>query len=194
LPSRSQPVSEPEKRLYLEEHFAYEVRQVIYGMWFSLDARRHKVGVNSNLEQFLENLGLDHFLLHARNLLEFFYYGSDSLGVYARAVSFVPGWKPPAETAWIRMLEKRVQPEVSHLGWDRLRVAPGDKGWNQAEITKDLLSCVEVFLEQLDQKFKSDKINVLRVEVKHFQEILESNDPSRFLDMFRMLEVSGHPR
>ena len=106
-------VSEEEKARFLNEHFAFEVRELIYSVWFFITSKHHEVGVQLEVEQFLLNTSLDHFLLHARNLLEF-YYWTGKPSKYANAKEYIPDWRTKISPA-IRKLDKWVYPEVTHL-------------------------------------------------------------------------------
>jgi hypothetical protein len=191
MKKQSPDLSDAQRLAYLEEHFSYEVREMVYCCWFSVSARQHKVGVQKDLEQFLENTALDHFLLHARNLLEF-YYEVEKPHMYAHASAFVKGWRPPRRTPQINMLRNRVYPEVTHLGWSRLATPPSDKSWILADVAKDLLLTTIQFLDSLDQKYKSDFVTVLRVECDNALTTLGQNRAEADADLFKSLEAAGH--
>ena len=77
------------------------------------------------------------FLLHGRNLLEF-YYKTNKKHLYARASGYVPVWRPPTKTKSILKLHNRVNDEITHLGWKRIEVKDGEKGWPFVDIARDM--------------------------------------------------------
>lgn len=159
--------------MFLDEHFLYEVRELYACVWFSMSIQRHAGRASPQVELFLSNAALDHFLLHARNLLEF-YYEERKPHLYARAREFVPSWRPPKKTASIRRLEKRVHGEVTHLAWERLGVHPSEKGWPFVQIGIDLLEVTERFLASMDIRYHSQRIRELRAEASIFRENFEA--------------------
>ena len=164
--------TEAQKSLFLEEHFRYEVQEHYASVWISMSIQRHAGLASHQVELLLSNTALDHFLLHARNLLEF-YYEERKPHLYARAREFVPSWRPPKKTPWIRRLEKKVHGEVTHLAWERLSVPPSEKGWPFVQIGADLLDVTENFLASLDMKYHTKPIRELRAEASIFRERFE---------------------
>jgi hypothetical protein len=66
---------EERKILYINEHFVYEVEELLFSALFfiSVQARAKQLSEKRILPVF-QNAAIDHALLHARNLLEFYYY------------------------------------------------------------------------------------------------------------------------
>jgi len=94
MPRSQFAVDERRKQAYLDEHYAYEVRELCCCVWYMLSLHRGWPARNpeeENVRGFLENTGVDHFLMHALNLLEF-YYKTENPHLYARAKFFVPSW------------------------------------------------------------------------------------------------------
>jgi hypothetical protein len=193
LPKRQFSLDEQKKQAYLDEHFLYEARELNYCVMFIVSLQFH-VGKQVTdrgrwVEEFFGNTGLDHFLLHARNLLEF-YYKDDKPHMYARARFYIPAWKPPKKTDLIRELEKRVHGEVTHLGWERLGVPPNGKSWAFVDLAIDLLNVTESFLKALDRSYHSEPIKILRAELslsKDNYEIMKAESRLTFPDLFSFL-------
>jgi hypothetical protein len=178
-----------QKIRYLEEHYAYEVQELLTCIWFFVTAKRHSG--DNDLRQFLENAGLDHFLLHARNLLEF-YYEQNRPRIYAHASDFVSGWRPPKRTPAIRKLGSRVYGEVTHLAWMRLQVPLSGKGWDLPQIALDLLTTTRRFIESLNPPFKGPVMDGLAKDCRAYLQRIEQRNWTGFADLFKMIEETNH--
>jgi hypothetical protein len=117
-----------QKTDYLNEHFVYEAQELVSCGLFHASILKHTRAMRERmLYEVFVNISLDHTLLHARNLLEFPFYKEDGDGKYARAVSYVTDWVRPPMTPNLSLLERRVNDEITHLGWNRLNVRPEEK-------------------------------------------------------------------
>ena len=131
----------------------------------------------------LQNTGLEHFGLHARVLLEFLFY--DSHEGYARATDYVDGWTSMRKmTKSILVLQKRVNSEISHLGWERLKVKPEEKGWQPLPIAQDLLDIYELFLSKVDDHCKQERAKLLQVALGQYK--------NKMWDVFGILMRPSH--
>ena len=118
------------------------------------------------------NMGLETFLLHARNLREFF-YGEEKYPHDARAYHFFADkecWEKmrPDETDSIKDVAKRGNKELAHLTYKRISGTPPEKGWDCGKILSDLLGVVKVFLDKLPEKYSGNKLNDLKSEMRQF--------------------------
>jgi hypothetical protein len=160
--------NESQRQAYLDDHFVYEARELNYCVMYMMSLQFHigqqKNEIGRSVEGFFVNAGIEHFLLHARNLFEF-YFKDDKPHLYARARLYVPTWRTPKKTDNIRELEKRVHGEITHLGWERLDVEPGGKRWLFVDLAIDLIDVTERFLQLLDVKYHSQTVRVLRAEL-----------------------------
>jgi hypothetical protein len=157
---------EDRKIRYINEHFRYEVEELLYSALFfiSVQARAKQLS-DKKIFTVFQNTALDHTLLHARNLLEFYYY-KDKEG-YARARAYVSSWQFPIKTPNVRKLEARVYDEVTHLGWKRLDVK--EKTWNPLGVINELLDTTADFLVQLDRKYYREGLTMLETEMKELR-------------------------
>jgi hypothetical protein len=157
--------NEDTKIRYINEHFVYEVEELLFSALFfiSVEARAKELSEKKLLPVF-RNAAIDHALLHARNLLEFYYYGHKEQ-MYARARAYVGSWKSPAKTPNVKKLEARVNDEVTHLGWKRLDVKLEDKPWHLLDVINELLDTTAEFLVQLDRKFYREGLKMLESEM-----------------------------
>lgn len=138
---------------FLNEHFVYEINMLHYS---SMRLAYHL----KEKDQNGINMSLEDFLLHGRNLLEFFYYKQTDN--YVRASHFINNdeWRKnkPSKTKNIIELEKRSSKELVHLTFDRISGMPPEKLWNYYECLKDLLILTKIFLNLLPKKFYGSEI------------------------------------
>jgi hypothetical protein len=156
--------TDAQKVEFLNEHVCYEAEELLLCHAFIYSLTLHQAEIEKRgLYPALQNTGLEHFGLHARNLLEFLFYPHDNSGKYARAVDYLKGWNDIRQrTPNIKILEKRVNAELTHLSWDRLLVKPEKKGWQPLLITQDLLDVFETFLAKIDDHYKLERAKQLQ--------------------------------
>jgi hypothetical protein len=169
----SREPSEKDKREYFEEHFLYEVRMLLYSFEQLVTCQNVSDVSNRTLTQVSTpwvdqfwgqsrngnagNMALETFLLHARNLREFF-YTEPKFPDDARAFHFFPdknSWEKlrPNETASIEDVKKRANKEMAHLTYKRISGTPPNKNWNYGKILTDLLAVIKVFLDGVPKKY-----------------------------------------
>lgn len=155
-----------EKINYISEHFSYEVSEMMYAGQFWLSLITHKKEFkNTFTYDVFRNMIIDHLLLHARNLLEFFYYKGDE-DKYAKPDFYARSWETPEKTPQISILEKRVNSEITHLGLSRLDVTVEEKPWELAKLVNELLQISEQFLDKLEPEYYNELLKILRSEIK----------------------------
>jgi len=157
---------EERKARFINEHFSYEVLELLQSSLFilSVQARKKELSERGTYQFFL-NMALEHTLLHARNLLEFFYYRGDKKK-YAQAPAYILDWTPPSKTVNVKELETRVNDEITHLGWKRLDVELEDKSWKPLGVIGELLDLTDQFLLGLDQKLYGNGLRTLKDEMQ----------------------------
>jgi hypothetical protein len=189
------PRSEAEKIKFLDEHFRFEVRELIACVYFYITTQVHKVGKNLNVEIFMVNTALDHAFLHARNLSEFFYDGNDPDN-YAHAIAFSPKWGPRRKPKLVHSFERRVNPEVVHLCWARLSSPEADRMWNVEEVAVPILTEVLNFINSLDDSYITENTGMLKLEtldvIKHIKTVKVPPPRKKVRDLFAIMERGGH--
>jgi hypothetical protein len=183
----SPAIPDAEERVrYINEHFAYEVRELLYSALFFVSVQARPNQLSEEILPFFRNMAVEHTLLHARNLLEFYYYkGHDEK--YARAEAYVRTWQSPTKTPNVIKLGARVNSEITHLGWKRLDVKKEEKTWYLLDVVNELLSVTREFLSQLDMKFYRDGLKTLETEMKQFRlerHTGEGKPVLRYFDLF----------
>ena len=164
---------EDKKFEFLDEHFFYEVQQLLVGVYVI----RHPF-------PFWVNIKLEIFLLHARGLYEFFYNDPKKYEDDACAYEFVSDpekWEKerPVKAEYITNALEQINKELAHLTYKR-HAGPAVEKLNTNDIgpIKDhLFRVIKVFLDNVPQGAKiMDKINKLET-------ILVSNKSERLTNV-----------
>lgn len=92
------------------------------------------------------NAQLESFVIHARNLLDFFYQGSRKKQD-ALARDYVSGqWSPLPMTPALKQVNPRAGSGLAHLSYDRLLVSEEAKAWDYWAIWIDLAKVIRSFV------------------------------------------------
>jgi len=174
----------------LEEHFIYEVEMLCFSFKRIIEFKKfdeepaqyspYSTLVNTPwVAQHTPlasdpnniNMALETFLLHARNLREFFYNDNKRYDTDARAWDFLEEknlWQKlrPAEMESMIEIRERAGKELAHLSYKRIYGTPPEKSWNTGETLSDLLKVVGIFLEHLSPKYFGDRLRNLKQRVK----------------------------
>jgi hypothetical protein len=135
--------SEDDLREYVCEHVRYEI---------SMFARCVGAIAGTSGESWPENVCVEVFTIHLRNLLDFFYppkrpYPTD---VFAKHFfSSSEQWNPPPKTELLRRSHVRAHKEVAHLTTGR-KSTRTEKLWDVAAICADLLPVIHLFAHEAD--------------------------------------------
>jgi hypothetical protein len=187
----SSTIPDEERKIrYINEHFVYEVQELLFSALFfiSVQARAKQLSEKGILRVF-QNAAIDHSLLHARNLLEFYYYEHKEK-IYARARAYVGSWRFPAKTPNVKKLEARVNDEVTHLGWKRLDVKLEDKTWHLLDVINELLDTTAEFLVQLDRKFYREGLTMLETEMNKLRVKQYAHEGNQILEYYDLFEAA----
>ncbi len=111
--------------------------------------------LSSPLNQLTQNMALESFLVHVRNLREFLYdAGTNPDDVVAG--DFFPGpgqWeaiRPPMPKV-IEDNRERLNKALAHISYSRLKYKGPAKKWPSQHIASELIAVVRVFLRNLPQ-------------------------------------------
>ena len=144
-----------EKKLYLEEHFYYEVMMML----FSYKKSENSKYITTDFRE--DNLAIEGFLLHVRGLIEFFFYSAVKKD--ARAYEFVENWndiQPKIKDEMI-LIKDRIDKELAHLTWGRKDPNNPDKNWDLDSIYIKMLKTLKVFIENLGDNLKGKNMRAL---------------------------------
>lgn len=179
--------TDEDKKEYLEEHLVYEVEMLLYsfGQLTKCTNIVEECSLTStqistpNVTQFwgqsrdknFGNMALETFLLHARNLREFFYKDDKGRPDDARAFELFMDkdpWKKlrPNETDSIKEVKNRADKELAHLTYKRISGTPPEKKWDCGKILFDLLGVVKVFLDKLPEQYFGENLKDLKYKVR----------------------------
>jgi hypothetical protein len=121
--------------------------------------------------------------------LEFYYYEHKEQ-MYARARAYVGSWKSPAKTPNVKILEARVNDEVTHLGWKRLDAKLEDKTWHLLDVINELLDTTAEFLAQLDWKFYREGLTMLETEMNKLRVKQYAHEGKRVLAYYDLFDAA----
>ncbi len=141
-------MKEKDKLLKISHHLWYE-----FSMFLILIQRLGKGFSPGSIEN---NVFLESFALHVRNLIDFLYNDkSQSNDVYA-------GDYFQSKEDWIKMRPKitelldkskrRANKEVSHLTYSRIDITPDEKRWHFIEISRDIYKAFDIFVKHVDKE------------------------------------------
>ena len=153
-----------EKKELLNHFFLYEI-----GMLESM-TKFHKNLFHAPVDrQFVENIIVETYLLHGRNLLEFFYY-DDQQQDKATANEFLEkgkDWKKlrPPLTESLKILQRRVNRETTHLTYKRIVGKPESKFWNFHVLYMDLMMVFCIFAENVAEEYADEKFRQLKERI-----------------------------
>jgi hypothetical protein len=113
------------------------------------------------IDKTTENILVESFLIHARNLIDFlqptthlrdddviaadFFVGAavDWEDVFKKVNIFTPAMD-------IEGIRDRINKRLAHLTYDRLNIPPGGDSWDTTLLTRAILDGVDLFLTQVD--------------------------------------------
>ncbi|MET0182791.1 MAG: hypothetical protein ABW199_07895 [Caulobacterales bacterium] len=138
--SRTRPDSELLRRGLT--HFGYEVQM--------LEQTHAVITLGILGEGAMRNACLESWVLHLRNLIDFFYADAPQADDLA-ALDYVADWQAirPVKPAAFEIAKRRANKEIAHLSAQRMAVAPEDKPLDVATLTQEIRAVAEVFLSAL---------------------------------------------
>ncbi len=153
-------ISPDKLRAFSEEHLWYEVN-MLYGVVDLL--------LKGADDYYVYNSLLEAFVLHASNILDFF-YKPPAKPDDARAVHYVRDAEAfkkalPSFTRKFGGFTRKRNKEVVHLSYTRLYVRPEEKRWGSPKITKDIRKIVDLFLDHADPELLHSKMYSLRTTI-----------------------------
>jgi len=179
--------TEDDKKRYLEEDFFYEVKMFMYSFEQltkpSNIGEEHKASVTyiniPSIQRALEsgfgdafflNMALETFLLHARNLREFFYGDRKKFPDDVRSSDLLDQWETlrPKESMEIERIRDQAGEELAHLTYKRMHGTPPGKEWSYRKIFSEFLEVIRIFLKNLPEKYFNKNLIILMAEVKRF--------------------------
>jgi hypothetical protein len=142
---------------FSKEHLYYEIC-MLYGVVEQLTKGPQDV--------CLYNALLESFVIHASNILGFFYkpQAKDDDAKAEHYMAQPRAWKallPPYEKHFKDFDKKRNQ-WVVHLSYKRLDVAPEQKRWRSPKVTEEIRKLVDLFLTNADPQLIHPRLYELR--------------------------------
>lgn len=168
--SRNMPCSQQENdddavnRDYLKEHFVYEVDMLMFS--FSRLAELLKTR-NEGKDLGSKNMMLEDFILHARNLRNFFYGPKKTEDAVAKHfVEDIIRWsrarRKERERPGIMEIYDRASKELAHLTYKRKCEVSEKKNWPCSTILREMLEVVDGFIDCVRKEYMSDELRSLK--------------------------------
>jgi hypothetical protein len=111
-------------------------------------------------DQWLVNALLESFVIHLRNLIDFFYIERPQNDDVIAADFFAKkdAWEKirPAISNDLSKSRTRAHKEIAHLTYARLHVTPATKGWNFIKISTDITSIMKLFFHNAPSNLFGD--------------------------------------
>ncbi len=181
-------MEQKEKIEFIDMHFFYEVQELLNAKFFLRKVMKGEVVYNLTVskyykehpEEFVKwlgalsmNMAIEHSLLHARILYEFYFMPKPNPHEHPRAIMFVPDFQVPAFTANIKEdFSEKVNNQITHLGSKRFEEA--SKKFSASEtiaIINDLLRITKKFLERLPEEYHTEKLKEL---IKNMDDLIKT--------------------
>ncbi len=145
-------ISLEEKTLLLAEHYKYEV-DMLFMTWQKLNALT--IDVNTH------NAILESFLLHSRNLIEFYYDLKKYKNSDARAHDYFDEkikWEDIRPNIDYKDFKININKQISHLTYDRVKFTLSDKAWTPLYIMIELFQITKIFISKLPSKYSHQNL------------------------------------
>lgn len=151
-----------EKKEYLNEHFRYEVTELLSELYFHTSLVKRIENGEYEAQQYM-NMSIEHACLHVRNLDEFYYDGLKK-GEY-RAADYIPSWINTERSQYLESSKTRINNEIAHMGSKRY-INPEDKQWDIPKLVWEILDVTSKFLNQLDENYYNMELKELKYTLK----------------------------
>lgn len=141
------PFSPEYLRKYSSQHLLYEV-EMFFHLGHLLMVGQF-IAHDPNLTSVLHNGIIEAFILHLRNILDFFYTRPRKSDVGA-TMFYDSGERPetfPAKSALLNEAHRRAHKEMSHLTTERHWEGDPKKVWQFAKLMQDVRPLLKAFLE-----------------------------------------------
>lgn len=152
-------------REFSEKHLIYELWMFKKLAGVFIDKRLKIASDDPDLKKAVNYAMIESFVIHSRNLMDFFYRDSgDKDDVYASLYfEDMSRWaviRPVDETGLLDKIRKRANKEVTHLTFARLDIKESEKGWDKiAEQYFSLISrTLELFIRNASPKYLANNV------------------------------------
>jgi len=189
--------TDEDKKNFLEEDFAYEVELLCFSFTKLIEFKNADGRYPQSSSYFTDvstgwvppqyghqtvdrnnvNMALETFLLHARNLVEFFYTKHKKYSTDVRALDFFENkgsWigSRPNLTGSLTKIRERAGKELAHLTYKRISGTPPEKDWSTGETVEDLVKVINIFLDRLPPKYIGERLRNLPPRIAPYRSLL----------------------
>jgi hypothetical protein len=132
--------------MYSEEHVCYEFEMFLWVVQVMTSGDRPVVVKASDPSRF-KNAIIEVFVVHLRNLIDFFYSNNpQSTDIVASDFCHEGTWRREMSKS-LELARTRANKELAHMTSARIRGASSEKAWDFAGLYGELKSAVDSFLD-----------------------------------------------
>lgn len=151
-----------ELQKYSGEHIKYEIEM----LFMSVYIRRLEDQVDSIFRQGINNVSIESFAIHLRNVTNFLYDGCKYKDdICAELYEQDPGdWKSirPVKSENLVIAQKRASKQVAHLTTRRVYDEQAEyKNWEFVPLIKEIVNTLELFVDCADEEKLSPLVTFL---------------------------------
>jgi len=156
------------KKEFLETHFYYEVTMFL-NTFFKMYRYQLKADAKDFSNELLRVVFLETFMLHTRNLIEFFYYKNRNEQSSVTDFIEILKWRKLKSKKFkgLDVLYSRICSDISHLTYDRKPIDT-TKSWD-TDIFSHVFILIEIFLNEILLEIESDKLKVLLYNIGEYK-------------------------
>ncbi len=132
---------------YSAEHVAYEF-EMFLGIAELLSVRSSLLAADQRSAACLQNLLLEGFVLHLRNIVDFFFPGRTRPDDVVAADFCAEGVWQPELPRKLQEARRRANKELAHLTSKRKPGVDASKGWDLVGLSEEVHALMRLFVEQ----------------------------------------------
>jgi hypothetical protein len=142
----------PQELVRASKDLLYEYRMLLHAASF--------LGQGITAGSPMSNCMLESFLVHLRNLIDFFYIPKNKMDDDCLASDFFEApnrWRPPQPrlTDPLKSAKRGINKRMVHLSYRRRDVAPYAKEWHVSDLANEIIEAMHAFTDQVDPRLVS---------------------------------------
>lgn len=155
------PYTDVYLQAYSGEHVFYEI-DMLFGVGNLIAKRACIVAATPEDKQRLNNLVIEGFGIHVRNIVDFLYLPQDGTDVVAADFCVPRDWEAacPPISMTLKAAKTRANKELAHLTTSRLSGNPPEKQWAAAALMVELNPLIKRFLVTARPTSLSHKLKI----------------------------------
>lgn len=149
---------------YSEEHIFYEFEMFLWLATVCAGGKNLTAPTEADFK-FLNNVLVEAFVLHLRNVVDFLYLDNHQATDIVAADFIEEDWKAvrPVMTATLQTAKTRANKEIAHLTTSRIAGTPPEKGWDFKGLASELIPIMTTMVKKADSARLSPKVKGILV-------------------------------